>query len=228
MLGRNPIRAQELGDGNSLWVQEVFYTLQGEGPFSGEPGVFVRLAGCNLRCMWCDTEFESSTWHPTLDELVARIAEIRPAHCALVVLTGGEPLRQNVVPLIHRLLDRGLRVQIETNGTLWLDLPADRRLTVVCSPKTPLLHPSLVPRIDAYKYVLQAGALDPADGLPSASTQIPGQPARMFRPPAGKPVYVMPCDEAGRAEENRRAATESALAHGYRLTLQLHKIAGLP
>jgi len=209
-------------------MQEVFYTLQGEGPFSGEPSVFVRLAGCNLRCTWCDTEFESSTWHPSLDALIARIEEVRPAHCRLVVLTGGEPLRQNILPLIHRLLESGLQVQIETNGTLWLDLPLDPRLTVVCSPKTPALHPRLVPRIDAYKYVLQAGAIDAEDGLPTASTQVPRQPARLFRPPAGKPVYVMPCDEPGRTDDNRRAAADSALAHGHRLTLQLHKLAGIP
>ncbi|MBV8977661.1 MAG: 7-carboxy-7-deazaguanine synthase QueE [Alphaproteobacteria bacterium] len=228
MFGQNPIRAQDDGNGETLWVQEVFYTLQGEGPFSGEPSVFVRLAGCNLRCYWCDTEFENSTWKPSLDEVVSRIEALRPRHCDLIVLTGGEPLRQQIGPLIGRLLAEGLRVQIETNGTLWRALPDDPRLTIVCSPKTPALHPRMVPRIDIYKYVLQQGAVDPADGLPVASTQLRGQAVRLFRPPPGKPVYVMPCDEAGLSDENRRAATKSALDHGYRLTLQLHKIAGIP
>jgi 7-carboxy-7-deazaguanine synthase len=151
MHGRNPVRKQEPGDGLTLWVQDVFYTLQGEGPFTGHPSVFIRMAGCNLRCFWCDTEFESSTWHPTLDELLERVESVRPSTCDLIVLTGGEPLRQNIVPLIDRLLARGLRVQIETNGTLWLDLPADPRLTVVCSPKTPRLDARFIPRIDVYK-----------------------------------------------------------------------------
>ena len=66
MFGTNPSRKQVLDDGQELWVQEVFYTLQGEGPFSGQPALFIRLAGCNLRCFWCDTEFESSTWRPGL------------------------------------------------------------------------------------------------------------------------------------------------------------------
>lgn len=228
MYGGNPVRGQDLGSGQTLWIQEVFYTLQGEGPFSGQPSVFVRTAGCNLRCYWCDTDFESSGWHPTLDELCVAIDEKRPATCTLVVITGGEPMRQNIVPLLNRLLQSGLRVQIETNGTLWLDLPDDPRLTVVCSPKTPALTPRLVPRIDVFKYILSADAVDPEDGLPALSTQLPGRAARLFRPPAGRPVYVTPCDEPGRQDENRRACTDVALAHGYFLSLQLHKILGLP
>src|SRR5580658_3582582 len=109
MRQATPIRQQELTDGQSLWVQEVFYTLQGEGPFSGVPAVFVRLAGCNLACFWCDTDFESSTWRPTFDELLANIEEKRPAICNLIVITGGEPFRQNIRPLVCHLLDSGLR-----------------------------------------------------------------------------------------------------------------------
>jgi 7-carboxy-7-deazaguanine synthase len=228
MFGDNPIRNQDNGDGQTLWIQEVFYTLQGEGPFSGHPSVFVRTAGCNLRCFWCDTDFESSTWRPTLDELIARIDELRPPTCDLIVLTGGEPMRQNIVPLIARLLNQGLRVQIETNGTLWLDLPIDPRLTVVCSPKTPSLEPRFVPRIDVFKYVISADSMDPGDGLPAGSTQIRGRMARLFRPLAGRPVYVTPCDEPGGQDENRKAATSAALAHGYRLSLQIHKLVNIP
>jgi organic radical activating enzyme len=228
MFGDNPIRNQEDGDGLQLWVQDVFYTLQGEGPFAGEPSVFVRMGGCNLRCFWCDTDFESSTWRPSLDELIVRIEELRPPSCDLVVLTGGEPMRQNIVPLIARLLRKGLRVQIETNGTLWLDLPGDPRLTVVCSPKTPLLDPRLLPRIDAFKYVISADSIDPDDGLPAGSTQIRGRPSRLFRPVSGRPVYVTPCDEVGRREDNWQAATSAALKHGYRLSLQIHKLVNIP
>ena len=123
MLGRNPVRHQILDQGEQLWIQEVFYTLQGEGPFSGHPAVFVRLAGCNLKCFWCDTDFESSEWHPNLEELLAQIEKVRPTHCKLIVLTGGEPFRQDIAPLINALLSRKLHVQLETNGTLWLDLP---------------------------------------------------------------------------------------------------------
>jgi Organic radical activating enzymes len=230
MRGANPVRAQERGDGATLWIQEIFYTLQGEGPFIGEPSVFVRTGGCNLRCHWCDTDFESSTWHPSLEELLRRIEELRSPSCDLIVLTGGEPLRQNVVPLVRALLGQGLRVQVETNGTLWLaDLPDDPRLTIVCSPKTPSLDVALVPRVSVYKYVLAAGETDAEDGLPTASTQRPGQEARLFRPPPGAAVTVMPRDDGDPAKNaaNLKACTEVALAHGYRMSVQLHKLLGI-
>jgi len=230
MYGQNPARPQEAGDGQRLWIQEVFYTLQGEGPFAGEPSVFVRTGGCNIKCWWCDTDFESSTWHPSLPELIATIDEQRPEHCDLIVLTGGEPFRQNIQPLVERLLARGLRVQIETNGTLWIPLPTHDRLTIVCSPKTKRLHDEVVPRIDAYKYVLAADEIDPDQGLPTLSTQKRGRTERLFRAPSAARVFVMPRDDgdpvANRA--NRQACTQTAMRHGYRLCLQLHKLLDLP
>lgn len=230
MYGQNPARPQEPGDGARLWIQEVFYTLQGEGPFAGEPSVFVRTAGCNIKCHWCDTDFESSSWRPALDALIDAVEAQRPAHCDLIVLTGGEPFRQNIAPLVAALLGRGLRVQIETNGTLWVPLPEDPRLTIVCSPKTKQLHDAIVPRIGAYKYVLGADGIDPDDGLPTLSTQKPGLATRIFRAPLSAPIFVMPRDdgdpEGNRA--NRLACAQSAMRHGHRMGLQLHKLLDLP
>lgn len=229
MFGRNPVRRQTLSADGKLWVQEVFYTLQGEGPFSGQPAVFVRLSGCNLRCYWCDTEFESSTWTPDLTELLACIDDNLSPVCDLVVLTGGEPLRQDIVPLARALLDRGLRVQIETAGTLWLDLPEHPRLFIVCSPKTGRLDPKLIARIDVFKYVIAANEVDDEDGLPTMSTQVKGRRARIARPPPGAKVYVMPRDDHD-AEANRhnaRATAAVATRFGYTMICQLHKIAEL-
>lgn len=226
MRGGNPARAPEAGDGQTLWIQEVFYTLQGEGPFSGQPAVFVRLAGCNLRCFWCDTDFESSVWRPALGELMERIEQVRIPVCDLVVLTGGEPMRQNVVPLVEALLSRGLRVQIETNGTLWLELPQHPRLSIVCSPKTARLHPRLEGRIAAYKYVVADGDTADDDGLPIHSTQEAGQPQRLARPRPDVPVYVMPRD-GDQSSQNVQAAVASAREHGHWLTLQTHKVVGI-
>ncbi|XYI01416.1 7-carboxy-7-deazaguanine synthase QueE [Sorangium sp. So ce1128] len=226
MLGKNAIRPQELDDGEVLWIQEVFFTLQGEGPFAGQPAIFIRFAGCNLRCFWCDTDFESSTDHPTLDELVGRVSAMRPPSCDLAVLTGGEPFRQNIVPLLQRLLADGLRVQIETSGSLWLDLPEHPRLSVVCSPKTTKLHPAIIPRITAYKYVIAAGETDPEDGLPTLSTQRPGHRARIARPSSDVRVYVMPRDDGDPRANivNQQACVEVAKCFGYTFTLQMHKI----
>jgi len=229
MFGSNPARPQDKGDGERLWIQEVFYTLQGEGPLAGEPSVFVRAAGCNLKCFWCDTDFESSRWRPSLDELMARIERERPAFADLVVLTGGEPLRQNIAPLVARLRGRGLRVQIETAGTLWVELPDDPGITIVCSPKTAKLDPRIVPRIGAFKYVIGADDIDPVDGLPGRCTQKRGRDTRLFRPTAGVSVFVMPRDDGDVAANarNRAACTEIALRHGYRLCLQMHKLVGV-
>jgi len=226
MRGSNPLRLKEHGSGQVLWVQEVFYTLQGEGPFSGHPSVFVRLSGCNLACYWCDTEFESSTWKPDLEGLLEKISQLRPDACDLIVITGGEPFRQNIKPLVLALLEQKLRVQIETNGTLWVDLPEDPRLTIVCSPKTAHLNAEMVPRISAYKYVLTDQQGDPEDGLPIVSTQKAGQSVKIARPQGKIPVYVMPLDQHDEDanRRNRQYCVDIAKKFGYRLTLQTHKI----
>jgi organic radical activating enzyme len=229
MKGQNPGRPQEAGDGQQLWVQEVFYTLQGEGPFVGQPALFVRMAGCNLKCFWCDTEFESSTWRPSLEELLARVEALRPPVCDLVVVTGGEPLRQNILPFVERLLAQGLRVQLETSGSLWLELPEHPRLSIHCSPKTPRLHPSILSRITAFKYVVAAGEVAPEDGLPVQSTQKPDTAARLARPPPGARVYVMPRDDQDpeRNRANVKECVRVAMTFGYTLTLQTHKLLGI-
>ncbi len=230
MFGDNPARPQELGDGQSLWVQEVFYTLQGEGPFTGHPAVFVRVAGCNLSCYWCDTEFESSTWYPSLDQLLEKIAEVRPEFCHLIVITGGEPFRQNIGPLVQNLLMQKLRVQIETNGTLWVDLPRSARLHIVCSPKTPVLNKKLLSRISSYKYIIAADQFVEEDGLPAFSTQSRDVPQRIARPVPGSDVYVLPMDiyDPEQNARNTQACVAAALKYGYRLTLQSHKVVGVP
>lgn len=229
MKGKNPARLQELNDGQTLWVQSVFYTLQGEGPFTGHPAVFVRLAGCNLKCYWCDTDFESSMWRPNLNELLERVETMRPLGCNLVVITGGEPFRQNISPLVERLLNANLRVQIETNGTLWVDLPRHENLHIVCSPKTATLNDDLVSRATTFKYVIAADQFDERDGLPNFSTQQENAACRIARPPAGKDVYVMPLDEESieRNTDNLRACISIAKDFGYKLTLQTHKIIGI-
>lgn len=231
MLGANPLRPQEKGDGKSLWIQEVFYTLQGEGPFSGHPALFVRLAGCNLACYFCDTDFESSDWRPTLKELLADIDRKRGEHCKLVVITGGEPFRQNISPLVEALHERDLTVQIETNGTLYIDLPWGEMLHVVCSPKTSGLNLQLVEHINAYKYVLRAGEVDAADGLPGGSTKQQGRPDTIARPDGGRSaaIYVMPQDDQDEQKNlaNTQACIDSALKFGYKLTLQTHKLIGV-
>jgi organic radical activating enzyme len=234
MFGNNPTRKADY-DGDTLWVQSVFYTLQGEALYVGQPAVFVRLAGCNLKCFWCDTDFESSDWHPTIDELYDAIVNVHPT-CRLVVLTGGEPMRQNIAPLCEQLINAGYTVQIETAGTLvppgFIQLKHLRpeQLIIVCSPKTPKVKEHLAPYVDAWKYIIRTGEVSDEDGLPVRSTQIPGRTAKLQRPVrANVPVYVQPCDDQDEElnERNLQLACNIALRHGYRLGFQLHKLAGV-
>ena len=91
MFGNNPIRKPESGDGSHLQVQEIFPTVQGEGPNTGVPSVFVRLGGCNLACDFCDTEFESFS-EMSVDEILHEVCclaeedgELLVASCELLV-----------------------------------------------------------------------------------------------------------------------------------------------
>jgi 7-carboxy-7-deazaguanine synthase len=211
-------------------VHSVFPTIQGEGPFCGERALFFRLFGCNLRCPGCDTDYTSTQVAATPEWFPKRAAELDWPKGALVVITGGEPFRQNIVPAIDRLIQAGYRVQVETNGILWpagldrtiLDYP--ERFSIVCSPKTSRIHNKVHFYAAAFKYVLRAGEVD-ADGLPTRALLHKAAP-RVHRPPLGALVYVQPMDEDDPAANalNLAAAISSTMEHGHRLQIQVHKI----
>src|ERR1700733_8799246 len=96
---------------------ELYKSVQGESSFSGLPCIFVRLAGCNLRCAWCDSEYTFTGGKPyTADEIIAQIEALSP--CRLIEFTGGEPMLQarELLPLMERLLTRNYTLMIETSG----------------------------------------------------------------------------------------------------------------
>lgn len=114
----------------TLDVCEVFASIQGESTFAGRPCAFVRLSGCNLRCAWCDTSYawENGQTRP-LDALVE---EVRNFGLPLIEITGGEPLLQPATPaLAQRLLDHGLTVLIETNGSLPISAVPPQAIVIV-------------------------------------------------------------------------------------------------
>lgn len=236
MFGKNEVTSPFRKDDGSLLVNSVFYTLQGEGPDAGRPAVFVRLAKCNLRCWFCDTEFEKGVGY-TLSELVNAVLMHGAGRCNLVVITGGEPLLQNIIPFVWEINRHNFSVSIETAGTVWLDglsshFVANRSHNgnlIVCSPKTPKIDERLIPIIGAYKYIVKREATADIDGLPTESTQIKGEFNPVFRPPPGALVYVQPMDEGVYQNPgNLNTARDVALEHGYRLSVQVHKLCDLP
>jgi 7-carboxy-7-deazaguanine synthase len=159
-----------------LYVNEIFYSVQGEGGFTGCPAVFVRLQGCSVRCPWCDTKY---TWKEGKHCRIVPIADVfkkdREPHCAkitdldladqiasrypqapLIVLTGGEPLEQDVSGLCERLLGRGYMVSVETSGSQAIRLPKGVFITVSPKIHSPCgaLHPSALPSASELKYVI--------------------------------------------------------------------------
>lgn len=111
-------------------VNEIFYSLQGEGHYTGTPAVFVRFAGCNLRCWFCDTDFEKGD-EMNEDEIVEAVLQYPTRY---VVITGGEPTLQVTASLCDKLRAHGLYLMMETNGTR--PLPEGCQIDwITCSPK---------------------------------------------------------------------------------------------
>jgi 7-carboxy-7-deazaguanine synthase len=107
-------------------ITEMFFSIQGESTYAGQPCIFVRLTGCPLRCAWCDTAyaFHGGT-ERSLDSI---LREAEHYHCRLIEITGGEPLAQpEVHPLITALADRGYTVLVETSGALDIARPIQYR-----------------------------------------------------------------------------------------------------
>lgn len=227
----------------TLAIHSIFYTIQGEGPFCGRPAVFIRLAGCNLQCPLCDTDYTSKRENMPVDQILEHVqnhweevSETRP----IVVITGGEPFRQDISKLAHQLILASYTVQVETNGTLpvpegirascWYTTPNDPQsgLVVVVSPKADRVHPTVEQIAYAYKYVGRVGSLA-NDGLPVRAL---GNKVRLH---VARPIYknvaiyLQPCDEHDEDlnRANIEAVTASCLKHGYTLQLQIHKYIGV-
>lgn len=119
----------------TLRLTEIFHSLQGEARTVGRPTVFVRLTGCPLRCVWCDTAYAFQGGTPwTLSAILAEVAQYRAAY---VTVTGGEPLAQpECLPLLTALCDAGYEVSLETSGALAIDA-VDPRVVKVMDLKAP-------------------------------------------------------------------------------------------
>lgn len=129
--------------GGGLRVNEIFYSLQGEGRYTGTPAVFVRLSGCNEKCSFCDTKHLSFK-EMTEEEIVESVCAYGAHH---VVITGGEPSLQITASLVEKMHAEGLFVQMETNGSVCL--PEGCEIDwVTCSPKS---LPVIIQKVDEVK-----------------------------------------------------------------------------
>lgn len=187
-------------------VNEIFYSIQGEGRFTGTPAIFIRLAGCNLRCDFCDTEHQPYK-DLTEAEIVRQIANFPASH---VVITGGEPMLWLTLSLIDRLHRKGKFIQVETNGTIPIKdiLPID---WITCSPKFDFCpHAELkIQRIDELKVVYQGQDMSAYDSIEA------------------KEYYLQPCDfrDEARNAENLAATINYIKIHPkWKLSLQTQKI----
>ena len=189
-------------------LAEIFESLQGEGRNTGRPCVFVRFAGCNLKCPWCDTDF-SRRFETPLEDLVKEIAAFRARS---VVLTGGEPTLQEGMPeLVAALKDAGFWIAVETNGTNdagWLAFVD----YVSCSPKAEFPASLRLARADEVRVV--ASSEDVADFCRALRGRIDATD-----------YYVSPCDRGGEIDFATAKAVLSKL-DGWSLSVQLHKILG--
>ncbi len=234
-MNNQPLSKSVKTDGANLLVHSIFQTIQGEGPFTGVPAVFVRLAGCNLRCPGCDTEYTEGATEMSIEDIFKEIAIKSAGYAAtLVVITGGEPFRQNITPLVDQLHFNDIRVQIETNGVLPPQEPFKVKPVIVCSPKTSNISPVIAEIADAFKYVVDYKHVDIRDGLPITALGHKASP-RLWRPPVGSktPLYIQPMDMTftlGEAEaeaynhRNLRHCADSAMRFNYTVQLQVHKI----
>lgn len=190
-----------------LQLAEIFYSIQGEGAFTGTPAVFVRLAGCNLSCDFCDTDY-SLKFFATVEQVVERVRELG-GECPMVILTGGEPLAQSETrALIDALRRDGRRVHIESNGTIYTELPEDVWLCV--SPKE-RPDPRMLARANELKLIVDGRV--PEEWLANAGER----QTLLLQPEGNKPKNVALALEYIKAHPRR-----------LRLSLQTHKLIGVP
>ena len=111
-------------------INEIFYSLQGEGKWAGLPNIFIRTTGCNLRCSYCDTKYAYHSGEEMNIDSILKIINKYP--CKNICLTGGEPLLQNDTPsLINALIDKKYNICLETNGSLKIEGLSNKKSLII-------------------------------------------------------------------------------------------------
>ena len=206
----------------TLEINEIFSSWQGEGRQTGMPAVFIRFSGCNLSCGYCDTSHENGRVF-SAQKLIDEVTKKRVKN---VIITGGEPLLQNGFnQIVEVLWRRGFNIHLETNGTIYQ--PGIQFCKVVCSPKAARPVDEKVDLyVREYKYIICADSVrDSNDGLPVGVSR-PGSRSLVWM---SRDISVQPCDH-GNKEENEKAlaiAKRISRDYGYYLSIQVHKLIGV-
>ena len=228
-----------------LPVNELFYSLQGEGKLAGMPSVFVRTSGCNLRCWFCDSYHTS--WEPThawldIDAIIDRVTDYDEAEH--VVVTGGEPLlHDETAELLDRLSTAGFHTTVETNGTIYRDTAID---LASISPKLANSTPTakkdpqgdgewtdrhenrridvdaLCQLVETYDFQLKF-VVTGRDDMPEINQLVDRLRDTADTSIQDSDVLLMPEGATrGRLAETRELTAEVAMEHGYQYTPRLH------
>ncbi len=221
--------------GGSLRISEIFASIQGEGIWTGVPSTFVRVSGCNLRCVWCDTPYAS--WNPEGPVLPVAdvIDEVERKGIDHVVLTGGEPMLFDPIETLAReLKERGHTITIETAGTIHRSIPCDlMSISPKLSHSTPPAesgwqerHESGRLKIDILtalmrdydyqlKFVVNPDAGDDLTEIRELLAKLPPvRPDRVLLMPEGR--------DAALIHRRQRALVDVCMAEGWRLAGRMH------
>ena len=197
-----------------MLINEIFYSLQGEGVHMGKASIFIRLSRCNLRCSFCDTEFDTGK-EMTLEELRDAIA---PYPGRRIIWTGGEPTLQLTAETVAYFKRLGYHQSIETNGTR---RPPEGLDYITCSPKKEamtLLHRNFPDGVGEFRFPVGS-----ASDLPPAVSDLPPAGAYLL-----SPIFV-----GATQSEADRSAIELCVQHilehpEWQLSLQMHKLIHIP
>ncbi|KAA6337088.1 7-carboxy-7-deazaguanine synthase [termite gut metagenome] len=190
----------------NLNVKEIFYSLQGEGGRQGEASIFIRLAGCNLKCNFCDTDFEGGT-EMNPDQI---LTAIRPFPCRWIIWTGGEPTLQLTDKHLLLFKQAGYRQAIESNGHRPLSGLLD--YTVISPKGNPLYAKPINATADEIRLPVQVG-----DTIPEIDLL-----------PVAKHYFLSPIFDADKTKANIDFCVKTIKQHPqWRLSLQMHKLIGI-
>lgn len=206
-------------------VSRIFNSIQGEGPFIGSPSIFVRLHGCNLKCPFCDTPQLSPPRDMSVKEILDEMVRININSYSRVVVTGGEPLLQNIQELLISIQRVFLKPDLETNGMLQPSPRIWNFCNLIISPKNERVLQEYIPYASGMKFLIHPGVSE-EENLRLVRFYISrGLPvSRVWLQPVSPPEFHL---NSPNQMSHYQWVISLCLKHGYRFSPQIHKIFGV-